>query len=164
MPLNSNILLITDFYTSILPSAIQSNVNASKTTAATPINILTIKTAFSIPEPRQRTSHRRARNRDYCPVLMPGQPATHAGNRSRNAKCVTFNVLLRYTLPMPRTKVSTLNLRINPAVKRAIRQAAALEHRSIANMVEVLIRRHCDDTGIVISDSQTDPTNGEADG
>ena len=65
---------------------------------------------------------------------------------------------------MPRTKVSTLNLRINPAVKRAIRQAAALEHRSIANMVEVLIRRHCDDTGIVISDSQTDPTNGEADG
>lgn len=51
---------------------------------------------------------------------------------------------------MPRTKVSTLNLRINPAIKAAVREAAAIEHRSIANMVEVLIRRHCDQEGIPI--------------
>ena len=43
---------------------------------------------------------------------------------------------------MPKIKVSTLNLRINPTVKEAVREAAAREHRSVANMVEVLIRRH----------------------
>jgi len=49
-----------------------------------------------------------------------------------------------------KTKISTLNLRINPSIKEAVREAAAREHRSVANMVEVLIRRHCDQTGITI--------------
>jgi hypothetical protein len=31
-----------------------------------------------------------------------------------------------------------------------VREAAAIEHRSVANMVEVLIRRHCDQEGIPI--------------
>jgi hypothetical protein len=43
-----------------------------------------------------------------------------------------------------------LNLRIHPALKDAVREAAAREHRSVANMVEMLIRRHCDQTGITI--------------
>ncbi|MDH4124505.1 MAG: hypothetical protein OEW64_06060 [Gammaproteobacteria bacterium] len=51
---------------------------------------------------------------------------------------------------MTRTKISTLNLRINPAIKEAVREAAAIEHRSVANMVEVLIRRHCDEQGIPV--------------
>jgi len=51
---------------------------------------------------------------------------------------------------MPKTKISTLNLRIHPAIKEAVREAAAIEHRSVANMVEVLIRRHCDEQGIPI--------------
>ena len=51
---------------------------------------------------------------------------------------------------MPKTKISTLNLRINPAIKEAVREAAAREHRSVANMVEVLIRRYCDQAGIAI--------------
>ena len=51
---------------------------------------------------------------------------------------------------MPRTKVATLNLRIAPGVKDAVREAAEQEHRSVANMVEMLIRRHCDKAGIVI--------------
>ena len=51
---------------------------------------------------------------------------------------------------MAKTKVSTLNLRIEPGVKEAVREAAAREHRSVANMVEVLIRRHCDQAGITI--------------
>ncbi len=51
---------------------------------------------------------------------------------------------------MSKTKVSTLNLRISPPVKEAVREAAAREHRSVANMVEVLIRRHCDQAGITI--------------
>jgi hypothetical protein len=45
---------------------------------------------------------------------------------------------------MAKTRISTLNLRIHPALKDAVREAAAREHRSVANMVEVLIRRHCD--------------------
>jgi hypothetical protein len=51
---------------------------------------------------------------------------------------------------MSKIKISTLNLRINPAIKEAVREAAAIEHRSVANMVEVLIRRHCDQEGIQI--------------
>lgn len=51
---------------------------------------------------------------------------------------------------MSRTKISTLNLRIEPGIKEAVREAAAREHRSVANMVEMLIRRHCGETGIVI--------------
>ena len=51
---------------------------------------------------------------------------------------------------MAKTKVSTLNLRIEPGLKEAVRVAAAREHRSVANMIEMLIRRHCDKTGISI--------------
>lgn len=53
---------------------------------------------------------------------------------------------------MSRTKISTLNLRIEPGVKEAVREAAAREHRSVANMVEMLIRRHCNEAGIAIPD------------
>lgn len=59
---------------------------------------------------------------------------------------------------MPRTKVSTLNLRIEPAVKDAVREAAAREHRSVANMVEMLIRRHCSQAGIAILEQHEPPT------
>lgn len=52
--------------------------------------------------------------------------------------------------PMAKTKIATLNLRIDPGVKDAVREAADKEHRSVANMVEMLIRRHCDRAGIVI--------------
>jgi hypothetical protein len=51
---------------------------------------------------------------------------------------------------MAKTKISTLNLRIEPGIKEAVREAAAREHRSVANMVEMLIRRHCTETGIAI--------------
>mgnify|MGYP001818767998 CR=1 FL=1 len=54
---------------------------------------------------------------------------------------------------MAKTKISTLNLRIEPAIKDAVREAASREHRSVANMVEVLIRRHCDQAGIAITRS-----------
>lgn len=51
---------------------------------------------------------------------------------------------------MARTKIATLNLRIDPGIKDAVREAASLEHRSVANMIEMLIRRYCDDAGISI--------------
>jgi len=51
---------------------------------------------------------------------------------------------------MPKIKTATLNLRIDPRVKEGIRIAADKDHRSIANMVEMLIRRHCASSGIGI--------------
>ena len=53
---------------------------------------------------------------------------------------------------MSKTKTATLNLRIDPGVKEAIRIGAQKEHRSVANMVEMLIRRHCAKAGITIAE------------
>ncbi len=55
---------------------------------------------------------------------------------------------------MPAQKTATLNLRVNPDIKEAIRIAAKKEHRSIANMVEILIREHCERAGISIPEQQ----------
>lgn len=44
---------------------------------------------------------------------------------------------------MVKKKTATLNLRVDPLVKEAIRDAADRQHRSITNMVEILIREHC---------------------
>ena len=51
-------------------------------------------------------------------------------------------------------KSTTLNLRIDPVLKDAIRQAAVQENRSVANMVETLIRRHCASVGIQLPEHQ----------
>ena len=51
---------------------------------------------------------------------------------------------------MATSKTATLTFRIDPYLKEALRRAADLEHRSIANMVEVLIRDHCERRGIAI--------------
>ena len=55
---------------------------------------------------------------------------------------------------MSPTKTATLNLRIDPAIKEAARTAALQEHRSIANLIEVLIRDHCSANGIPIHEQQ----------
>jgi hypothetical protein len=51
---------------------------------------------------------------------------------------------------MANCKTATLTFRIDPTLKEALRIAAHAEHRSIANMIEVLIRDHCDQRGIAI--------------
>ena len=55
---------------------------------------------------------------------------------------------------MVKTKTATLNLRIDPALKEALRAAANHDHRSVANMVEVLIRDHCHKEGISIPEQE----------
>jgi hypothetical protein len=55
---------------------------------------------------------------------------------------------------MPPKKTTTMNLRVDPAIKEAIREAALRDNRSIANMIEVLIRRHCEEVGIPIPEQQ----------
>lgn len=52
-------------------------------------------------------------------------------------------------------KTTTLNLRVDPAIKEAVKEAANREHRSVANMIEMLIRKHCEQEGISIPEQQT---------
>lgn len=47
-------------------------------------------------------------------------------------------------------KTETLNLRVSPDLKELIRQAADREHRTLANFIEVLVRKHCDEQGIQV--------------
>ncbi len=63
---------------------------------------------------------------------------------------------------MPTRKSATITLRIDPAIKEGLRLAAEREHRSITNMVEVLVRDYCRrqriDLGISQSSSVTTVT------
>ncbi len=56
---------------------------------------------------------------------------------------------------MPPKKTATLNLRIDPILKEAAREAALREQRSVANMMEVLIRKHCEEVGIPIPEQRS---------
>ena len=55
---------------------------------------------------------------------------------------------------MAPSKTATLNLRIDPVLKEAARIAALREHRSVADLIEVLIRKHCEEQGISIPEQQ----------
>ena len=47
-------------------------------------------------------------------------------------------------------KTTTLTFRIEPALKEGLRAAAVQEHRSIANMIAVMIRDYCGRNGVAI--------------
>ncbi len=51
-------------------------------------------------------------------------------------------------------KTAALNIRIDPDIKEAIRVAADRERRSVANMVEMLILKHCEEVGISIPEQK----------
>lgn len=51
---------------------------------------------------------------------------------------------------MAGTKATTLTLRIDPAIKEGLRAVAAQEHRSLANMIEVMILDYCGRSGVQI--------------
>jgi len=53
---------------------------------------------------------------------------------------------------MASTKTTTLTFRIEPRLKEALRAAAARDHRSIANMVAVMIRDYCSRSGVAIEE------------
>ncbi|WP_295698507.1 hypothetical protein [uncultured Neisseria sp.] len=57
---------------------------------------------------------------------------------------------------MVNSKTATLTFRIDPSLKEALRV-----DRSIANMIEVLIRGYCEQRGIAIPDSETENKSGE---
>jgi hypothetical protein len=84
--------------------------------------------------------------------VLPSAPEPPATDHSRRDPMRTFALHMRYNSAMTPRKTSTLNLRIDPALKEAARTAALREHRSIANLVEWLIRQHCEAAGIPIQE------------
>ncbi len=51
-------------------------------------------------------------------------------------------------------KTAALNIRIKPNLKNAISDLAIKHHRSVANMVEVMIIQQCERDGISIPEQQ----------
>lgn len=52
---------------------------------------------------------------------------------------------------MTKPSAVTVTLRLDKAIKDLLNVAADCEHRSMANMVEVLILRHCEANGISVA-------------
>ena len=51
-------------------------------------------------------------------------------------------------------KTEAINLRMSPAVKGLLRSAAERQHRTLSNMLEVLILEHCQRNGIGVGDEE----------
>ena len=56
---------------------------------------------------------------------------------------------------MSALKTAALNIRIDPNLKEALRIAAKRDHRSVANMVELLVIKHCENEGISIPEQKS---------
>lgn len=63
--------------------------------------------------------------------------------------------------PFVPKKSEKLNIRINPAVKAALWKASEHDNRSVANMIEVLIRSHCAKKGIKINELASSTPDGD---
>ena len=71
--------------------------------------------------------------------------------------CCTVQYIYSQTVVgkiMATEKTTTLTFRIEPNIKEALCTAAERDHRSIANMVAVMIREHCARVGIPIQNKQ----------
>lgn len=55
---------------------------------------------------------------------------------------------------MTTSKTATLSLRIDPGVKEGLRIIAEQEHRSLANMIEVMIRGYCKQAGVTVPEQR----------
>ena len=53
---------------------------------------------------------------------------------------------------MSAKKTATLNLRIDPSLKEAVKEVAGMDYRSIANLIEVMIRERCELLGVEIKE------------
>lgn len=45
-------------------------------------------------------------------------------------------------------RTEAVNLRMSPRVKYLLKEAAAAEHRTLSNLIEVLVLEHCERKGI----------------
>ena len=62
---------------------------------------------------------------------------------------------------MASAKTVTLTFRIEPELKEAVRTASVNEHRSIANMIAVMIRDYCGRVGVEIAEPSAPTINGK---
>lgn len=53
----------------------------------------------------------------------------------------------------PKTKTTTLTLRVTPELKAAAELAADRDHRSLTGLIEVLILNHCKNQNIPVTPS-----------
>lgn len=60
---------------------------------------------------------------------------------------------------MATAKTTTLTFRIDPSLKEALRSAATQEHRSLANMIEVMILDYCGRNGVQIPEQGKNTVN-----
>lgn len=70
------------------------------------------------------------------------------------ALLMRYNVTHTTLYAMTAKKTTTLNLRIDPAIKEVLKIASDQEHRSITNFIELLVRRHCEQAGISIPEQR----------
>jgi len=63
---------------------------------------------------------------------------------------------------MAETKSTTLTVRIQPGVKEGLRVIAEQERRSLANMIEIMIRHYCDQAGVRIAEADGGAKAGRA--
>ena len=57
---------------------------------------------------------------------------------------------------MAETKSTTLTVRVHPEVKEGLRAIAGKGRRSLANMIEVMIRDYCTRNGVLIPEGKPD--------
>ncbi|MET0072731.1 MAG: ribbon-helix-helix protein, CopG family [Candidatus Thiodiazotropha lotti] len=53
---------------------------------------------------------------------------------------------------MAETKSTTLTVRVHPEVKEGLKAVAEMERRSLANMIEVMIRDYCTRAGVTLEE------------
>lgn len=63
---------------------------------------------------------------------------------------------------MTETKSTTLTVRIQPVVKEGLRAVAEQERRSLANMIEMMIRHYCQQAGVRIAEADDGTKTGQA--
>ena len=56
---------------------------------------------------------------------------------------------------MAAIKSETITVRIEPAVKEGLKAMAEQERRSLANMIEIMIRDYCGRNGVAIKNSSS---------
>lgn len=57
---------------------------------------------------------------------------------------------------MAAVKTETITVRIEPAVKAGLKAVAVQARRSLANMIEVMIRHYCDRAGVPIAEADAE--------
>lgn len=60
---------------------------------------------------------------------------------------------------MKAAKTETITVRLQPAVKAGLKAMAEQERRSLANMVEVMIRDYCGRAGVPVESSANEPSS-----